>query len=263
MDVMFYAFALTAIRAEFSLSAAAAGGLASVTLLTSAVGGHRVRGPRRPHRPGPGAGVVDPDVLRVHGAHRDGALPRGARPVAVARRDRPRRGVGRRVGAGLGELAGRAPRQGDRPDAVGVGDRLHLRRAARLRDPARPRLAGAVRHRRGARAAGVVGAAERGGAGDLAARRAERSARIHGAVPAAAAAQRPASRRRSRRVCCSRTGACSPGSRRTWRARWPPAGRGSGWCAPRGGSCRCRSARSSGTCCSASSRTASAAGPSS
>ena len=39
MDVMFYAFALTAIRAEFSLSAAAAGGLASVTLLTSAIGG--------------------------------------------------------------------------------------------------------------------------------------------------------------------------------------------------------------------------------
>ena len=39
MDVMFYAFALTAIRAEFSLSAAAAGALASVTLLTSAVGG--------------------------------------------------------------------------------------------------------------------------------------------------------------------------------------------------------------------------------
>ncbi|HLE60254.1 MAG TPA: MFS transporter [Thermoanaerobaculaceae bacterium] len=39
MDVMMYAFALTAIRAEFSLSAATAGGLASVTLLTSAVGG--------------------------------------------------------------------------------------------------------------------------------------------------------------------------------------------------------------------------------
>jgi MFS family permease len=39
MDVMLYAFALTAIRAEFSLSAAAAGALASVTLLTSAVGG--------------------------------------------------------------------------------------------------------------------------------------------------------------------------------------------------------------------------------
>jgi MFS family permease len=39
MDVMLYAFALTAIRAEFSLSAAAAGGLASVTLITSAVGG--------------------------------------------------------------------------------------------------------------------------------------------------------------------------------------------------------------------------------
>jgi MFS family permease len=39
MDVMMYAFALTAIRAEFSLSAPAAGGLASVTLLTSAVGG--------------------------------------------------------------------------------------------------------------------------------------------------------------------------------------------------------------------------------
>ncbi len=39
MDVMFYAFALTAIRAEFSLSAAAAGGFASVTLLTSAIGG--------------------------------------------------------------------------------------------------------------------------------------------------------------------------------------------------------------------------------
>jgi MFS family permease len=39
MDVMLYAFALNAIRAEFGLSAAAAGGLASVTLLTSAVGG--------------------------------------------------------------------------------------------------------------------------------------------------------------------------------------------------------------------------------
>ena len=39
MDVMLYAFALTAIRTEFSLSAAAAGALASVTLLTSAVGG--------------------------------------------------------------------------------------------------------------------------------------------------------------------------------------------------------------------------------
>ncbi len=39
MDVMLYAFALTAIRAEFSLSGAAAGALASVTLLTSAVGG--------------------------------------------------------------------------------------------------------------------------------------------------------------------------------------------------------------------------------
>lgn len=39
MDVMLYAFALTAIRAEFGLSAAAAGALASVTLLTSAVGG--------------------------------------------------------------------------------------------------------------------------------------------------------------------------------------------------------------------------------
>jgi MFS family permease len=39
MDVMMYAFALTAIRSEFSLSAATAGALASVTLLTSAVGG--------------------------------------------------------------------------------------------------------------------------------------------------------------------------------------------------------------------------------
>ncbi len=39
MDVMLYAFALTAIRTEFSLSAASAGALASVTLLTSAVGG--------------------------------------------------------------------------------------------------------------------------------------------------------------------------------------------------------------------------------
>jgi len=39
MDVMLYAFALTAIRAEFSLSAATAGALASVTLLTSALGG--------------------------------------------------------------------------------------------------------------------------------------------------------------------------------------------------------------------------------
>jgi len=39
MDVMMYAFALTAIRSEFSLSGATAGALASVTLLTSAIGG--------------------------------------------------------------------------------------------------------------------------------------------------------------------------------------------------------------------------------
>jgi MFS family permease len=39
MDVMLYAFALTTIRVEFSLSGAQAGLLASVTLLTSAAGG--------------------------------------------------------------------------------------------------------------------------------------------------------------------------------------------------------------------------------
>lgn len=39
MDVMLYAFALTAIRDEFGLSSAAAGGLASVTLIASAFGG--------------------------------------------------------------------------------------------------------------------------------------------------------------------------------------------------------------------------------
>jgi MFS family permease len=39
MDVMLYAFALTAIRAEFNLSAAAAGSLMSLTLITSAAGG--------------------------------------------------------------------------------------------------------------------------------------------------------------------------------------------------------------------------------
>jgi len=39
MDVMLYAFALSTIRSEFGLSGAAAGALASITLLTSAVGG--------------------------------------------------------------------------------------------------------------------------------------------------------------------------------------------------------------------------------
>ncbi len=39
LDVMLYAFALTAIREEFGLSAARAGALASVTLLASAAGG--------------------------------------------------------------------------------------------------------------------------------------------------------------------------------------------------------------------------------
>src|SRR5579871_1623130 len=39
MDVMLYAFALTAIRDEFRLSSAAAGAMASATLLASAVGG--------------------------------------------------------------------------------------------------------------------------------------------------------------------------------------------------------------------------------
>ncbi len=39
MDIMLYAFALSAIRAEFGLSAAGAGALASVTLVASAFGG--------------------------------------------------------------------------------------------------------------------------------------------------------------------------------------------------------------------------------
>src|SRR5437016_638397 len=39
MDVLLYSFALTAIRAEFHLSSAAAGALAAVPLVTSAVGG--------------------------------------------------------------------------------------------------------------------------------------------------------------------------------------------------------------------------------
>jgi len=39
MDIMLYAFALTAIRGEFNLDAAQAGGLASVTLVASAFGG--------------------------------------------------------------------------------------------------------------------------------------------------------------------------------------------------------------------------------
>ncbi|HEV8537797.1 MAG TPA: MFS transporter, partial [Bacteroidota bacterium] len=39
MDVMLYAFALTAIQKEFSLSSASAGALASVTLIASALGG--------------------------------------------------------------------------------------------------------------------------------------------------------------------------------------------------------------------------------
>src|SRR5262249_8219256 len=43
MDVMLYSFALTAVRAEFELSSAAAGALAAVPLVTSAVGGALVR----------------------------------------------------------------------------------------------------------------------------------------------------------------------------------------------------------------------------
>ena len=39
LDVMLYAFALTAMRGEFGLSSASAGALASVTLLASAAGG--------------------------------------------------------------------------------------------------------------------------------------------------------------------------------------------------------------------------------
>ena len=39
MDVLLYSFALTAIRAEFQLSSAAAGALAAAPLATSAIGG--------------------------------------------------------------------------------------------------------------------------------------------------------------------------------------------------------------------------------
>ncbi|HEV8122097.1 MAG TPA: MFS transporter, partial [Candidatus Polarisedimenticolia bacterium] len=39
MDIMLFAFALRAIQEEFGLSSAAVGGLASLTLLTSAAGG--------------------------------------------------------------------------------------------------------------------------------------------------------------------------------------------------------------------------------
>src|SRR5258706_13392085 len=39
MDVLLYSFALTAVRAEFELSSAAAGALAAAPLVTSALGG--------------------------------------------------------------------------------------------------------------------------------------------------------------------------------------------------------------------------------
>ena len=85
---------------------------------------HPLRRRRRPLRPHARADCERADLLGVHRRLRPGAERAAARGVPRLPRHRDGRGMGERRGARLRDVAGRASRQGARPDAERVGDRL-------------------------------------------------------------------------------------------------------------------------------------------
>ena len=87
---------------------------------------HRLRRDRRSLRPHARADGERPDLLGVHRRVRAGPDRGAAGGVPGPARHRHGRRVGERRGAGLGDLAGRASRQGARPDAERLGDRLRV-----------------------------------------------------------------------------------------------------------------------------------------
>ena len=104
---------------------------------------HRLRRHRRSLRPHARADCQRHHLLHLHGGLRPRAERGAARGVPRLPRHRHGRRVGEWRGAGVRNLAGRAPRQGARPDAERLGHRLrrrghrHGHRSARVRAGAR------------------------------------------------------------------------------------------------------------------------------
>ena len=168
-DVMLYAMVLPALIAAMGMTMATAGLLGSSTLIASAVGGILFGPVRRP--PGPQAGVDDqcPDVLGLHGRMRPGALGRSARRLSYASRIRHGWRVDQRRRTRIRDLARRAPRQGDGPDAELMGHRLRRRSDRRRGRDAPVWLARGVLRRHPAGTLHIVDSTPRRGAGNLAA----------------------------------------------------------------------------------------------
>ena len=135
-DVMLYALVLTSLRADLGIDARTAGGLQSLTLLASAAGGLLFGIFADRYGRVARADAERAALFGVHGGLRVGADRRAAGGVPDLPRPRHGRRVGERRRARVRDLEQQTSRQGARPDAELVGDRL---RAGGGRQPASSR----------------------------------------------------------------------------------------------------------------------------
>src|SRR6266540_4079353 len=124
MDFLLFTFAIVPIQKEFALSSATMGGLTSVALVASAIG----------------------ELASALAAPR----------LACSGRTGNGRRVVVRIGPGRGDVARRAPREGDGHHAVRLGDRRAHRRRRLRSHPRHLRLARLVSDRRAPGGGGVL-----------------------------------------------------------------------------------------------------------
>lgn len=134
-DVMLYALVLASLMSDLGMDRATGGLLGSITLAASAAGGilFGVIADRWGRTRALSLSILIYSVFTAacgFRAHRD-----RARDLPHLPRHWLRRGMGERRGAGVGNVAARASRQGPWPDAVVLGDRL---RCGRYRHGSRP-----------------------------------------------------------------------------------------------------------------------------
>ncbi len=164
MDVMLYSFALTTIRSGVPLELGGGGGAGRGSAGDLGAGRDAVRLALGPVWASAFADVVDSGLLGVHGVHGD--VANGGRVGVLAGGGGYR--AGRRVGGGIGaggrDVAGAAPGQGDRADAIGVGGGLSAGGAVGGAGTAQVGMAPALRGGSAAGAGDAVDPAEHSGA---------------------------------------------------------------------------------------------------
>ena len=167
-DVMLYALVLAALMTDLGMAKFTAGLLGSVTLVASAVGGlvFGVVADRYGRTRALMASILIYSVFTAACGLAQTVAQLAVFRIFLGLGMGGR--VGERRGAGLRDLAGRAPRQGARLHAERVGRRLRPRGACRGGGHARLGMAGRVLRRRAAGAADGLGPAARRGTSPVA-----------------------------------------------------------------------------------------------